>query len=163
MGRAAYRSQAPVSGSSAGQGSSSIESGNSFSASKPVTASPGKSCDIRATACRARSRMRVARAGSFNSSSASPRRRRRASSCVMANGPMQHCVHPRRQTSQDPLLCAASTRAASTIWISLASPAWMRAKSCTFAAYRTKIASVRYAEASDTIILAIKLSNFNER
>jgi hypothetical protein len=35
----------------------------------------------------------------------------------MEKTPMQHCVHPGRQTSHSPLLRAASDSAASTIWI----------------------------------------------
>jgi hypothetical protein len=36
----------------------------------------------------------------------------------MENAPMQHCVHPGRQTSHFPLLRVTSAKAESTIWIS---------------------------------------------
>src|ERR1039458_7358301 len=106
-GRAAYKSQPPVSGSSTGQASSSPWS-------------------PRAAASRERSITRPARAGSVRSNSASPSRRRTPSSWVMGNGPMQHSVQPSRQTSHGPLLRADSAIAASRIWMKARSPGMLR-------------------------------------
>jgi hypothetical protein len=126
IGRAAYKSHAPVVGSSAGQGSSFAKSANRSSASSssfkmPVCGSPGKLPERFFIDCCARLRICAARRGSVASSSASPWRSRIASSWLMAKGPWQHCVQPLRQTSHSPLLRAASARATSTICMSLLS------------------------------------------
>ena len=133
--------QAPVAGSSAGQGSSLAKSSNLASASSsssrmPVSGSPGKSGARRVADSRARSRMRLARSGLLTLSSTRPFCNRMASSWLMANGPWQHCVHPLRHTSQSPLLRVASARAAFTICMSFWSDDG--GKERTFKAYRKK-------------------------
>jgi hypothetical protein len=85
IGRDSYSSQVPVSGSSAGQGSSLAKSSNRFSTSSPssntpLAGSPGNSCASLATASRARSPTPRARSGARVLRSARPRRSREASS-----------------------------------------------------------------------------------
>lgn len=92
IGRAAYRSQVPVEGSSAGHGSSSDS---------------GRAADSLARAW--------TRAATSGSNRFHPRRSRSASLCVIGKGPRQHWKHPGRQASQSPAFREASASAASTI------------------------------------------------
>lgn len=123
IGRCSYKSHVPVSGSSAGHGSSFPNASNAFPPSTriPVLRFPGKSFSSLRRDSSARLRTAAARPSSFSSNLASPSRNLIASNWLISNTPTQHWQHPGLHASHAPHAAAFCVSAASTICTSLRS------------------------------------------